>query len=159
MFPFLTFFGHETAVAEVWVKMTTSQLSALFREHFYLASGYCWRTPYMSPCIGARPCLCVYRWSVCRSARPCWVVPSGSCMPFRRLAFFGPFVTRASGHAVAIVGHFLASFAAGRLALKSPRWQFCTRLSGHRWGPVAKNGLKTFNVCYKNQIVFSKKFS
>ena len=37
---FKLWFGQETAVAEVWLKMTTFQMLSLFVEHFYIASGF-----------------------------------------------------------------------------------------------------------------------
>ena len=36
MFSFLNLFGSDTAVAEVWVKMTIFLLLALFDEHFFI---------------------------------------------------------------------------------------------------------------------------
>ena len=43
MIQFLTlFYSQETAVIEIWVDMTTFQISALFNERFYIASGFCW---------------------------------------------------------------------------------------------------------------------
>ena len=45
MFQFLTgLVKRQLAVAEVWVKMTTFQMLALFKKHFYIASGFYWRT-------------------------------------------------------------------------------------------------------------------
>ena len=56
-------------VAEVWVKMNTFQMSALFYEHFYTASGFCWRTLYINnqytkycwKCV-CRPTWCSLPW-------------------------------------------------------------------------------------------------